>query len=474
MSNVNFEVFRHQFYLGSTIKTINENWCYLPLKNGLILSYHKDLSVFKTEDKTGFEWVLIGDAVQSLKNEPDPEVQLKEICSNLTIREIYKSWVGRWVLLNEEELHLDAAGLFGCYYKLSQDGIEIASVPSLIADKEMPDTYRIKKSVGIEFYPLPDSGFSGISKLLPSQLLKLKTGEIRWRPLSCAIPELSYTEKITFLSELLTTTINKYKDNKYQFKLALTAGCDSRLLMAALNSSNIQYEAYTFHHPLINSNDASIPRKLAAISKRNYQLIKRKKPLLQNWDKFDKHSSYHAIEIDQQMMMHQQYDQFENNDALILRGGGFEIASSKVRTRLPKEIADGATIAAILNGNEKQGISLQKWVDWVKMHPEENVDWRDRFYWEQRVAGWLSSTEQALDLVNAKRIVPANSLLFYNIMLSLPEEIRLNKVHQKDMIQHLDASLLQVPINPPSSFLSKQYRKLLVKLLAFKKRFSQT
>lgn len=97
-------------------------------------------------------------------------------------------------------------------------------------------------------------------------------------------------------------------------------------------------------------------------------------------------------------MLYQQFDKLENENIILLRAGGFEIASSKMRTRLPSDIIDGPSIINVFNGNELQGKSFDKWIGWVNF---KTIDWRDRYYWKQRVTGWLSINEQRFDLVNS-------------------------------------------------------------------------
>ena len=471
MSNITYQLFKRQFYIGPSEKLINPNWKKKKLQNGLILSYCPSLPVTAKNDTVGNEWVLIGDAIQSKRGELSPDKQLATLTNNVNIEEIYASWAGRWILVGKQELHIDAVGLLGSFYRFNEGNMEVASVPGFISGKDTPETYIIKKSQGINYYSTPDTGFSDISKVLPSQLLNLKTGEVSFRSLECKVPKLTYEETIQYLSDLLIHILETtYKKSNKKIVLALTAGYDSRLLMAVLNKAKIPYEAITFHYPTIDSGDISIPKKLASISKIKYRLIRRKKPNVENWHKYKTHSTGHAIERDQDYMLYQQFNELEGDQTVLLRAGGFEIASSKMRTRLPKEIVDGSEVCRLFNGNEKQAQSLSKWVNWVRKTKQENIDWRDRYYWEQRVTGWLACTEQALDLVNIERLVPSNSLLFYNIMLNIPEEIRLKKKHQIDMIKLLSPELLKPAFNPKMGLLYRNIRKFIFKIEKYRKR----
>lgn len=267
MSTINYRVFRSQFYIGPKPKALNESWKSVSLSNGLFLSYDTDLPV-RLINNNQRQYVLLGTAVQSLEGHPAPDEVLSSITTTDNLQQLYASWAGRWVLLAGTELHLDAGGLLGCYYRKSASGVEVASAPGLITNSPVPDTFRLIKSGGAEFYPPPHSGFKQVFKVLPSQVLQLQTGDVAFRNLQCFAPELDYNETIAYLARLLSTTLKNAFGGKpnQRILLALTGGYDSRTLMAALNYSNLPYEAITFCSPNIRPSDASIPKQLAQIS----------------------------------------------------------------------------------------------------------------------------------------------------------------------------------------------------------------
>ncbi len=464
MSPINYRLFRRQFYIGPHVKSVDEAWQSHCLSGGLVLSYCQTLPFKTITDQAGQQWVLLGDAIQSLKGLPSPGEQIQKLTSKDNVQAIYTSWAGRWVLIGNDQLHLDAVGLLGCYYRLHNDILEITTSPSLIYEGKDPDTFVLKSPAGIEWYPLPDSGFQQLSKLLPSQILNIKTGQLQFRSLHCAFPELSYQECVIYLSDLLTTTLeNLFKQTHKKALLGLTAGYDSRTLMAVLNHLKLPYETLTFHWPLLHPADLNIPKQLAQLSTKKHLVLKRQKLKQVNADTYNLHTTCHAIEKDRDFMKYQQFNVLDAEDYILLRGGGFEVSAFIYARFFPAELPTGEAIAQRLKGNAWQGQSINKWLNWVRQTPEIRWDWRDRFFWEQRLAGWLSSTEQGLDLVNMSRMVPANSFLFYNVMLSLPVEIRKNKTQQVDMIRHLAPELLQPPFNPQLPPFQQRLRKLLLR-----------
>ena len=147
MSTINYRVFRSQFYIGPAEKKLNESCQSLRLQNGLYLSYDTDLPVHLV-NVAGCQYVLLGTAIQSLPDNPAPIDILQGLQQGADLLQLYASWAGRWVLIAQDEVHLDAGGLLGCYYKKGDNGTEVSTVPGLIAGCHQPDTFRLIKSGG--------------------------------------------------------------------------------------------------------------------------------------------------------------------------------------------------------------------------------------------------------------------------------------------------------------------------------------
>jgi len=474
MPHINYKVHRRQFYIGRQPKLLDESWQSKPLQNGLMLSYSNELQIRFLNDKSSNQYVLMGYAVQSLAGAPSAEEALKNLTTTDNLHEVYKSWSGRWLLLVNNEVHLDATAMLGLFYKVGENGVEAASTAGFLASSFVPDTFKLVKNVGADYYPPPHSGFSGVNKLLPTQKLNLETGEITFRNLNVNIPTLTYDQTLDLAAELLKTTLtNAYADHgNKKWMLALTAGNDSRTLLATLLACHIPFEIFTFDYPNINPNDVRIPRALAKIAGKKYTLIKRKSRVAQNWDKYNLHTSGHSVENDRNFATYQQFDQMYGNNTFLLRGNCFEISRRYYHKWFSNEVMTGEKISETVKGNGQQAESWNDWLDWFYKTPQVNMDWRERYFIEQRLAGWHASTEQALDMVNIERLVPANSFLFYNIHLALPEEIRKTKGPVVDLLKRLAPQVLQVPINPPLSYYYKQYRRVLFKINKIKQKLA--
>ncbi len=92
-----------------------------------------------------------------------------------------------------------------------------------------------------------------------------------------------------------------------------------------------------------------------------------------------------------------------------------------------------------------------EWLDWVLDHPLDDLDWRDRFYIEQRMGGWLSSKEQVYDMATLERVPLLNAARTYGLLLGLDEARRLESGAQVELLERLAPNLLRYPLNPPDS-----------------------
>lgn len=97
---------------------------------------------------------------------------------------------------------------------------------------------------------------------------------------------------------------------------------------------------------------------------------------------------------------------------------------------------------------------LRMWLEWTSRTPHDHLDLRDRFYIEQRLAGWQSSKEQVYDMLPLERFPPVNSARCYALLLAVDEERRARQQHQRDLVERLCPPLAGIPVNPPIEELS--------------------
>ena len=97
------------------------------------LSHCPELRVASVKNVEGKIWYLLGTAVQTDTRRSGPIDELTQATAS-TVDDIYQSWAGRWVLIGDGRLYLDASGLLGCFYGFKEttgdSKVSVRSLPS--------------------------------------------------------------------------------------------------------------------------------------------------------------------------------------------------------------------------------------------------------------------------------------------------------------------------------------------------------
>ena len=458
----NFCAHKKQFLIGSRPVQVNENWQSIKIEENLYLSYCPELLVRQTRDLNGKEWHLLGIAVQTDKEKADPLVEIEHSLTD-DVGELYRSWTGRWILVGDNRIQTDCCGLLGCFYTNTSRHPWISSSLAILHDIELlsPRPETLKHTFGIEWYPLPTSRFEGISKILPSQVLNLKTFSPEPRALPKPINGLLYGEILEKIIEKLKFTLLNISDLGKEIFIALTAGYDSRVVLAACCYAGIKVKTFTRVDQGTAYHDVILPPKLSKASGYTHDYIKESSFSKGKEELYDCHVAGNIDHIARKKFSNGQYD-YPTKDDIILSGGVFEVA----RCYYWKKMNPALNIQTIITAMglhyspESYNVrALTEWVKWVEQTPTEGLDWRDRLYLEQRVAGWLSSLQQALDVTNTVSLHVMNCHDLISLFLSIPVEKRSTDQHQVDLINQMCPILLKIPFNPPDPAFLKLQKK---------------
>jgi hypothetical protein len=456
MEDVNImRAHQRQFIIGPTPLKLYPDWQFETVRGVGILSHCPKLPVRKVISRDGREYILIGVAIQTDASRPSPTVELSnppECVADLT-----HTWAGRWALIANGTLVTDTAGTLGCLYSDTGDGLRASSSVALLrtSQTEIFDSRTLWLGVGIEWYVAPHTRYAGIRRLLPSQKLDLKTGEVSAKRLFKQV-KLTYEEALLEVEETLVTAIAALAKTSPSLWLPLTAGFDSRLILAAAVRAGVTLRCYTFWYADITLADLTFPPKLANIAGFEHVVIKPGKHDGGRESIFAGHTSDGWADHDTDFLCRGQWDQFNETD-LILRGAGIEVGcprAARFHFAAPlKNAWEVPTVEEILKGYSQVPTrplvrALQEWRAWTEQTPHREVDWRDRWYIEQRVGTWASSNEQAVDLSPCARVFLSSCGRYMSSMLQVPEHIRQVSSHQVELIRRMAPSLLAYPFNP--------------------------
>jgi len=454
---------RKQFIVGLQPIIISKKWKSYQLDTGLWLSHCADLQVTKSTDIDGQAWYILGLAVETLMEKDSPE---KEIAKAETsqVCKLCESWAGRWLLIGDGKLSLDASGLSGCFYgKDSKGQVWASSSAALLSQIFFPekppvvDSRKLSYEVGISWYTPPLSRFERISRLLPSQMLNMISGEIQPKPLMPKINiDRDYDEVLNQIQQILITTLQRLSTLSPDLWLGLTAGYDSRLMLALSQVAGIQVRPFTRITARMSVADRLLPPKLAKACGYNHTFMINPKRYPERQTLAEDHTGGHVSEGDAEPFIQGIRDRLSG---ISFGGHGFSVASGFYKLpELPEEISnaeEGAKhIARIFQEpiNSSAMAGIKTWLSWALDHPQQHLNWRDRFFIEQRQAGWLSSKEQLYDLTEVIRFPILNSAYLYSLMLGVKPEQRLGSEIQRELIHRINPKLGEYPYNPDDMY----------------------
>jgi hypothetical protein len=421
-----------------------------------MLSHCPELPVSIVRDADGVTWCLAGLAQQSEPGRADP---LPEIQTARTgeVPTLYRSWAGRWILLGRGEVHLDAAGLLGSYYLHRRNGCWISTSVALLprlseAGEVERDPRELHQGRGFDWIPAPASRYVPIRRLLPSQVLDTTKGSTRPRPWLRPIRrDIPYPQIIDQLAARLTEPLRRLKPGNRTVWVPLTGGRDSRLVLALATEVGIPVRAYTNERRMTLA-DRFLPRRIARVMGVPYEFHRPGAESSIRGSAYDAHGADSTAGIDRSYYTKGQWDFGQAGD-YVLRGGGFETGRAYYYAKLPalsSPSLTGSSIAAAFNERSDSPAAgdLDAWLRAVQTAPIRELDWRDRFYLEQRLSGWLSAIEQELDITGRERFYVVNADDTYRLLLALPEAVRREGQHHIDLIERLAPELLAFPFNP--------------------------
>lgn len=428
-------------------------------------------------DQSGRPWTLLGHAFQTEQDAPDPVEALG--LHRGDVEDMTRTWTGRWVLVGGEELWTDLSTLMGCLYRTIEDGdtagIWMSSSLALLA--ALPGSpapgqpeQHFGWSVGVDWNPPPLSRYPGIRRGLASQVLDFSDGKMTTRhrrlPLSMGGPGNTSTDLETLLDtvemRLVTAMKNIAKTSTAPLWLALTAGGDSRLLLAAAYAAGIDVETFTqelpFHRWGQGLADRRLPPVLAKELGYEHHFLARHPEDARLLELWDEHTTGEHMHGDRDFFSRRQWEPIPTGTTVI-RAGVFEAAECDFWKLIPPTQDPAEQLQAVMDYADRQGrpltdhqvAGISEWIEWIHQHPDPDADWRDLLLLEQWAAAWLGPVEQGLDCTGLRSIHPGNCWTLLQELMSFDLEMRSNVGHHRLLIERMAPQLLKYPINPPDS-----------------------
>lgn len=443
-------VFKKQYVL-SSYRLDLPNLREIQIGEAFLYAHEKlNLTVCKTKDaKQAF---VLGNSfcadVEGKRIEEDLSEAFKENLQSAT-----GYWTGRWALICEDELIIDACGLIGAFYVVTDKGWLVSSSLAVISEITGKNLKKRVSSEGLSWQLLPRTRLDEAEALLCTQKLTFSKSKVEaifssWVNDYSELPTDKKCEAVANMLVCACKNIHTFSGKK--IALALTGGKDSRLSLSALLKAGIPFSTCTAEHKNISYSDKTVPQTLAKVFGFSHTYIKEKpfdKERLSDYYNFCAGNSDGA---DAQFYARRQLSSFGEN-VILLRSGIFEAGQSYARSYTSSDMEGFATgiitYYSDLKSSEEQKNAFSEWKEYAIQNPIENVDIRDRFYMEQRVGGWAAAIEQSLDINEFTSIQIANCRELVSVLLSCNEEERKSLALSYETIRLLEPKTLDVAVN---------------------------
>ncbi|WP_156181434.1 hypothetical protein [Halomonas sp. PR-M31] len=437
---------KNNFVIGPAPVFEKEGWRNTSLGRDVVLSYSNDSNVIFSQLSDGNAFALFGFAVSVLNEDP---VSILSRNSMATIDREAAFLSGRWAAFTSGRCISDASGLMGLFYREVEGCVWISSSPSILGKYIGKETTRIEWDVvhrsGIDWVPAPYTTRKEVYRLLPQRAIEPITGVI-----SAQAPDL---ETGPDLIQSLTNAMSQCKSNHENTWLSLTAGLDTRVLLAIAKNTGSNFKTYTNKYKKLPKKDFKFPPRIAKLAGFGHEFWvptdvdaeKRKYELLEASDSFIINGENNGY------ILGMGENCFSSGD-VVLHGAGFEVGRCyywpKLSSEKPK---DAHEILRPLNSAARS----DDWYDAINCYIESldeklalDMDWRDRFYLDQRIGSFGAAHHFYSDYQGLKRLDIANSFWVMKLLLEYSPESRKTGTAQINVIRQVDPKLLSIPINP--------------------------
>jgi len=480
--DVTYPMYASQFFIGPDFLENKEGWKRTELSQGLRLTAHPELPVSRIVNGD-LSLTLIGFMLDPDAPAATDEQILHDLIMHFSgIRALTAATArfgGRWILVADNKIQRwlfhDALGLRQVFYTdpaeagalcaMSQSGLA-RGVLGLALDDEAKvymESHVFRSNLEYR-WPGTATAFRGLKHLLPNHVLDLDTGVVEryWpdKPLASLDPQSATGEIAHLLQGLVAAGAARF-----DVALSLTAGLDSRLVLAAARHVKDQLTYVTIRQAKMPDNhaDIEVPARLLGSLGLPHQVIRAESSISPEFAYVFKSSVF---------LSHDHYGadaeaifRTFGRKKVALVGSGGEVGRCYTRvSRLRVWLTSlEETLARIEIGTTQKFAvhHYRKWLD--EMGDVHNVSVSDLFEWEQGHGNWVAMTEQEFDIAWRDIYTPYNCRAVLATMLSVKSKYRKGPQYRLfDMlIKKLWPAVLAVPVNPHRKFSHIQRIKLL-------------
>lgn len=429
------------------------------------LRVHPDLETTIARGSKG-DYLMLGFALNHLRPKANNQELMDEMagtCHNIEeMLEYCRELCGRYAIIfnfsGKTGVLNDLIGSRSVYYCIHQNSVWCASQPSTLArllDIEEDPSPTVRAYVERDMFASGEgcwigdgTKYAGVKHLLPNHYLDFEEKRsIRYWPISTLEPlEIEYASRKS--GEILENTMLA-ATNRFQLSMAITAGWDSRCMLATTRNvrSKIyhyiqKYGGMTDNHP-----DVRVPRKLAQRLGIPFHIIECSDYQDEAFDIALERNVFVLHNPAKKVLLRSFYQDFQGK--VNASGNISDLCRTVYGINPVHEIADLLALVHLSN-SEYAADSLKEWYAEAKQSCDAlGYNLRDLFFWEQVLGNWGSMFAAELDIA-IDEFYPFGTRRLVETILAIDEKLRPytnSKVHRR-IIEMLWPELLSEPINP--------------------------
>ncbi|MCD4731686.1 MAG: hypothetical protein K8R74_13860 [Bacteroidales bacterium] len=458
-------LYRRQFILCPEEIDNRQGWNQFNIKGDYYLYVHPDL--IQTEyTEPNQQIIILGDMYDPL-NERFNNIDIAaRLIKSKTIEELTansSAYAGRFIIIFVKGdlfyMFNDASASRKIYYIYHKDYVWCASQPHVLADfcsikesgdPQVQDFYRSREfkqhdHCGV----LNNTIYDPIKQLLPNFYLDVKLKKIiRFWPVKKNI-HISLQEGVEHGSKMLTGII-KSANERNDLMMAVTAGNDTRMLLAASRpvSENIFYYIINLPRYDEKSPDLVIPNKLLSKVGLKQNVLEFSNDIDEEFKKYYFLNNQFAHERNLSIIYSIFYKQFP--DKINMPGRFSDIARNFFNTY--HKVLTPELLATFWNYEDVDYV-VDRYKIWLEEANKIKSDYNYRILellnWEERNGNLYTQYQVDKDIAQ-EEFTPYNCRNLMEIYLAVPNKYRdiHTNVYFRAMIKHLWPELLTEPFNP--------------------------
>jgi len=466
---------RRQFILGPHFVEDVPGWKKIKHDDSLFLTVHPELEITQASSG-GSSITMLGFILDPF----NPQATNMDICSKLInqvdpgddVFQRVEHMGGRYVIVlsahNDTKIFNDAMGQKTIYYTRDSSGLiwcasQWGSLSEQLRLEFGKDTWneflesRFFNKDPQYWYPGDSSPFKAIYHLQPNHYLDLKTSEVvRYWPK--ANLDFGPIDRCVEQSAEILRGLMKAASHRFNLALALSAGYDSRLILAASREVSKDIVFFSQIYPGMDekSMDIRISDKLLLKLGLDHRIVRCPSKIddpdfLEIYKK-----NIPTARLIRALGIYCSYKLWGETDTVVMVGLGGELYRCKYGDRRKysgnKSRVNAKTLARFtwMRGNDFAIRQYEKWLSTTEqIWKDYGINTLDLFHWEQRKANWGSLGIMESDIAH-ETFLPNNCRRHLAILLSTHEKYRMppNYELNRRLLSYLWPETLDVPINP--------------------------